>query len=255
MEIVESRACRSYDTMPSSLLKGDVPRICIAAEGDDWTEFAAGHIAAVVSFAVRDHGTCSMVLTGGATAERLYSHWGTTEGLPWGSMRFYFGDERCVPPDHPGSNCAMALRCLRGNHRRPELSVTRMAAEEVNVEAAARRYERELPERPDLLLLGVGRDGHIASLFPGDPALKERERRVVPVVSGAEFGCRLTITPTVIAAARSIFLLATGAEKGRVLAEALRSPADFQTLPVRLAMKGTWLLDHEAGSALQGTKS
>jgi 6-phosphogluconolactonase len=130
-----------------------------------------------------------------------------------------------------------------------------MAAEEVNVEAAARRYERELPERPDLLLLGVGRDGHIASLFPGDPALKERERRVVPVVSGAEFGCRLTITPTVIAAARSIFLLATGAEKGRVLAEALRSPADFQTLPVRLAMKGTWLLDHEAGSALQGTKS
>lgn len=128
--------------------------------------------------------------------------------------------------------------------------VTRMKAEAADLDEAARQYESELPTRLDVLLLGMGVDGHIASLFPRHPSLMEIERRVVHVTTDTEFNHRLTITPSVISAARLIFLLVTGAAKGKVLAEALQSPDRVEALPVRFAIRGTWLLDQEAGRAL-----
>ena len=95
-----------------------------------------------------------------------------------------------------------------------------------------------------------GEDGHIASLFPRSPVLWKDQNKVVPVTGPKPPYERLTITPKVIANARSIFLLARGEEKGRVLIEALKPPADFMSLPVRLALGGTLLLDREAGNQL-----
>ena len=230
---------------------GKFPKVCIVAENCDWSAFAADCIAAVVRSVVQQFGACNLMLTGGATAERLYLRWDETEGLPWEDVHFFFGDERCVPPDHPGSNYAMAMRSLCGSRSRHELSVRRMEAEAADSDGAAHKYERDLPSRLDVLLLGMGEDGHVASLFPYGAALEQTTRRVVPVTCDLEFRHRLTITPSVINAARAVFLLATGAGKGRVLAEALSASDKFKALPVRLTTRGTWLLDHEAGRALQ----
>lgn len=226
------------------------PRISIAAPGQDWAAHAASEIAAAVTVAIRERGSCSLGLTGGATAARLYAYWRATRDLPWDRMHFYFGDERCVPPDHPGSNYGMALAKLGGGDGICGLTMTRMNADRPDLDKAAREYEGDLPAQLDVLLLGMGTDGHIASLFPHHPSLMEIRRTVVSVTTDTEFKDRLTVTPSVIAAARSIFLLATGTEKGKVLAAALQSPADVHALPVRLAIKGTWLLDQDAGRAL-----
>lgn len=227
------------------------PRISVSAPGQDWAAHAASEIAAAVTAAAREKGSCSMGLTGGATAARLYAHWGATGDLPWDQMHFYFGDERCVPQEHPGSNCGMALANLGGTDGMRRFRVTRMKADAADLDLAARQYESELPLQLDVLLLGMGTDGHIASLFPHHPSLMEIKRRVVHVTTDTEFKQRLTVTPSVISSAQSVFLLATGSAKGRVLAAALQSPADVQALPVRFAIKGTWLLDHEAGRTLR----
>lgn len=230
------------------------PRISVSVPGQDWAVHAASEIAIAVTTAIRERGSCSLGLTGGATAARLYAYWGATGDLLWDRMHFYFGDERCVPPDHLGSNFGMALAKLGGTDGVRRFRVTRMKAEAANLDEAARQYESELPAQLDVLLLGMGTDGHIASLFPHHPSLMEIKRRVVHVTTDTEFKQRLTVTPSVIAAAQSVFLLATGAAKGRVLAAALESPADVQSLPVRFAIEGTWLLDQEAGRTLSEVK-
>lgn len=125
-------------------------------------------------------------------------------------------------------------------------SVIRMEAENIDREAATKAYDKLLPETIDILLLGMGTDGHIASLFPHSSALHLDQRSVAPVMGPNPPHERLTITPQIIASAGSVFLLATGEEKGRVLAEALKSPEDFASLPVRLTLGSTWLLDEEA---------
>jgi len=120
-----------------------------------------------------------------------------------------------------------------------------MAAENSDHEAAAEAYETHLPDVIDLLLLGMGTDGHVASLFPDSSALRENQRSVVAVTSPKPPCERLTITPKVIGNAKQLFLLATGEEKGRILANALTTPEKSNNLPIRLTMRGCWLLDEE----------
>jgi 6-phosphogluconolactonase len=165
-------------------------------------------------------------------------------------MRFLFGDERCVPPDNADSNYALVMRTLLAKGVPPGCSIARMEAENPDREAAARAYEELLPEAIDVLLLGVGADGHVASLFPHSPAFRAKQRTVVPVTGPKPPQERLTITPRVIAGAGEVFVLATGTEKGEMLVEALKSPADAESLPVRLALGGTWLLDEKAAAPL-----
>jgi 6-phosphogluconolactonase len=145
------------------------------------------------------------------------------------------------------------MRTLLARGVPPGCSIARMEAENPNREAAARAYENLLPEAIDVLLLGVGTDGHVASLFPHSPALRATQRKVVPVTGPKPPRERLTITPKVIAAAREVFVLATGTEKGEMLAEALKAPADPASLPVRLTLGGTWLLDEKAAGPLRAT--
>jgi 6-phosphogluconolactonase len=116
----------------------------------------------------------------------------------------------------------------------------------VDKDEAARRYETLLPNEIHILILGVGLDGHIASLFPGHPALDEQERKVLPVSQIGVKHDRITITPQVISSAKEVFLLATGREKGKVLAKALSSQIGYKEFPVCLTFGGTWLLDEDA---------
>jgi 6-phosphogluconolactonase/glucosamine-6-phosphate isomerase/deaminase len=127
-----------------------------------------------------------------------------------------------------------------------------MEAERGDRDAAARDYERLLPERLDLLLLGMGADGHTASLFPLSPVLDEQRRRVVPATAPVPPRERLTITPPVIAAARRVAVLVAGADKAATVARVLRGPARPRELPAQLALGGFWFLDDAAAAELPG---
>src|SRR5262249_27307315 len=125
-----------------------------------------------------------------------------------------------------------------------------MEADDPDREAAAARYAALLPERLDVLVLGMGPDGHTASLFPGSPALLERTKRVVPARGPVPPHERLTITPPVIEAARQVAVLAAGAAKAALVARVLRGPWRPEELPAQPARAGTWLLDRAAAAEI-----
>jgi 6-phosphogluconolactonase len=230
------------------------PNILVSPDSSSWASLAASSIGKAMNLAIASRGVCHVMLTGGKTAEGLYEYCSKTAALPLKDVRFMFGDERCVPPDHSESNYALVMKTLLARGVPPGCSIVRMEAEDPDREAAAKAYEKLIPEKVDVLLLGMGTDGHIASLFPNSPALTSGERNVLPITGPKPPSERLTITPGVITRARSVFVLATGKEKGNVLGEALKSMEDFRSLPVRLALGGTWLLDAEAEAQISNYK-
>jgi 6-phosphogluconolactonase len=174
-----------------------------------------------------------LVLAGGSTPKRTYELLAAkrASAAPWGPVAIWFGDERCVPPDHADSNYAMAKTALLD--RAGPFVVHRVAGERTPQEAAD-DYERQLRSdagaspRPrfDLVLLGMGEDGHTASLFPAHPALAETERWAVPVETEAKAPRRrVSLTIPALASADEVWILVTGAAKRAVLAEILRDPA------------------------------
>jgi 6-phosphogluconolactonase len=211
----------------------------------DWPLKAVGLINDNINSILAEQGQCSVMLTGGRSAAQFYKAW---RNLPtfqqMTGVSFYFGDERCVPPGHPESNYGMVMQALFQNGVPVGCSVFRMEADAINLEAAAQRYADLLPDSVDVLLLGVGEDGHVASLFPNHVALQERRRRVIPITGPKPPFERLTITPPVITKARSVFVLATGSAKAGMLSAALKNPNDFVALPARLTLGGTWLMDY-----------
>jgi 6-phosphogluconolactonase len=193
----------------------------------------------------------SVVLTGGTTAEKVYGPIGDIR-VDWSNKDVLFSDERCVPPQHDASNFGMAHRLL------PELDrarVHRMHGED-EPDAAARGYSDEI--RPvvdaglELMLAGMGADGHICALFPGSPALEEKERLCAAV--DRPDGMRgLTLTPPAILSARRMLLLVAGEGKAATVARAIYGDDDPSALPVRLLSDhpdATFLLDRAAASQL-----
>lgn len=161
----------------------------------------------------------TVALAGGTTPRSIYERLAES-GYDWGRLDVFFGDERCVPPDHHASNYAMAYRALLS---KVTARVHRMRGESCDADG----YEQELrsffgegPPRFDLALLGLGEDGHTASLFPGDAALEIRDRWVAHV-QRADFD-RLTLTMPVLSAAAVALFLVTGQEKRWALRELLR---------------------------------
>ena len=203
--------------------------------------------------AVAARGACAVALAGGTTPRAAYEVLATSalaRALPWGAIDWYFGDERAVPFDHPDSNYRLASETLFAG--RPEAldRARRMPADAADADAAAREYGRLLPDPLDVVLLGMGEDGHTASLFPGSPALEERSERVVAVTGPKPPHRRLTLTPAVIESARDVLVLASGAGKAEALARALEGPLDVSALPIQLARAGTWIVDAPAASRL-----
>jgi 6-phosphogluconolactonase len=214
---------------------------------------AAERIVELTRAAVKARGACSVALAGGSTPRATYEVLATSAlaaALPWGAIAWYFGDERAVPPDHPESNYRAACETLFAD--RPELlaHVRRMPADASDLEAAARDYGAALPDPLDLVLLGIGEDGHTASLFPGLPALSEGTARVVVVTGPKPPNPRLSITAPVIQQARELLVLASGAGKADAVAKALEGPLDPTAVPAQLARAGRWIVDSDAASGL-----
>jgi len=211
---------------------------------------AAVWIASAIGSAVQATGGCSISLAGGSTPRPLYERLATESGLRWDALQVYFGDERCVPPDHPDSNYRMARESLLTRVPIPESNVHRMEADAPDVDVSARAYERILPLALDLLVLGMGADGHTASLFPNSPALEERMRRVVLVRPETQSTPRLTITAPVIEQSRRIVVLVFGGEKAGTLARVFEGPVRPRELPVQLARGAVWFADRAAAGRL-----
>jgi 6-phosphogluconolactonase len=227
------------------------PVVIIPAER--YPEGCATVIADRIQAAIDERGRCFLMLCGGSTPAPIYQDLvGRT--IRWPAVQIYFGDERAVPPDHPDSNYGLARRTLLAAVPIPADAVFRMEAERAGRDRAAAEYADILPERIDVLLLGVGPDGHTASLFPGTPSVQERRRLVLavarpprPLLPQVD---RMTITPVVIAAAREVIVLVRGTGKADLLREILEGPLQAARLPAQLARSGSWLLDPGAASRL-----
>jgi len=207
---------------------------------------AAEWLGLEVTRAIAERGSCALALAGGRTPEPAYGELAAGSSIDWTKVSVFFGDERAVAPDHPDSNYLMVHLALLSRVPIPSRNIHRMEAERPDREAAAREYERSLPPRLDVLVLGMGRDGHTASLFPGSAALDERRRLVLPVLGPKPPAERLTITPPVIEAARMVAVIATGEDKAPMVARAIEGPVAPKAVPVQLARRGCWFLDRAA---------
>jgi 6-phosphogluconolactonase len=219
-------------------------------ESSQLAKRAAERIAEALKKAVSADSAASLALAGGTTPRAAYEDLAKIPGIDWSKVSVYFGDERAVPPTHPDSNFAMAKAALFDRVPLPESNIHRITAEDADQDAAARAYEALLPARISVLVLGIGEDGHTASLFPGSPALNERVRRVLPVIGPKPPPQRLSITPPVIEAAELCIVIANGPGKAEPVRRALKEPLDVQLTPSGLAREGLWLLDHAAASLL-----
>jgi 6-phosphogluconolactonase len=228
------------------------PERIIAPNGALLAERAAAWIGSAMRETVARRGHCAMALAGGNTPAPVYRLLAQAPGIPWSRVILFFGDERAVPPDDARSNFRLVNDNLLSGLVEAPARVHRMQAERPDREAAAREYAALLPPALDLLLLGMGEDCHIASLFPHQPPLHERQRRVVPTIGGVPLLARLTITPPVIHEARRVCVLAAGPAKSGAVARALEGAEDFAAVPAQLARGATWILDRAAAAQLNG---
>lgn len=228
------------------------PRVQVVEAGRI-ADVGADRIAALLRAAIERRGAASLALAGGSTPEPVYRRL-ATRPLPWDRVDVFFGDERAVPRDDVRSNYRMVRGALLDRLPLPPRSVHRMEAEREDRDEAAAEYAALLPARLDVLLLGIGEEGHTASLFPGSPALDERIRRVVPA-RAPEPPDRLTITPPVIEAAAETLVLATGARKAVAVRRALGGDDPVAGCPARLARGGLWLLDRQAAAEWSAASS
>ena len=192
---------------------------------------ASKFVKAILADAVQRHGFCHVALSGGTTPRGLYLRLaadGVTGDVPWQNVEVFFGDERDVPHDHVESNFRMAQRTLLDHVPIDLMRVHPMRADADDLQAAAAEYEetirRTVPAgeggtpRFDLILLGMGIDGHIASLFPGTEVLGEADRLVVSCFVPVLGRSRMTITYPLINAARNVMLIVTGGDKAEIVA-------------------------------------
>lgn len=238
------------------------PEVIICRDLADLSARAAERFLALTGKAVNATGRFAVALSGGSTPKGLYALLATSpcrERVPWHGVHFFWGDERCVLPDHRESNYRMVREVLLSKIPIPAENVHRMAGEK-EPQIAAAEYEEEIKTvfglssgalpRFDLILLGLGEDGHTASLFPGSDALRETERLVVACYVRQLGAYRLTLTLPVLNAAAHITFLVAGQSKAAVVKQILQGNSELPAAKVKAA-KGRllWLLTQEAAAS------
>lgn len=220
----------------------------------------AQHVVSLAVDAIASRKVFTLALTGGSTPRPAYEVLATprfAQRVDWTRVHLFWGDERCVPPDHERSNYRMAHEALVEHLAIPSEQVHRMRGE-IPPEEAAFGYESQLRDvfgdvavpRFDLILLGLGEDGHVASLFPGTEALEDTKRWVVAHYVAKVEEWRLTFTPPVLNAAENVAFLVSGERKRKILQEILESPYRPEELPAQLVqpVEGhlRWFVDRDA---------
>lgn len=224
---------------------------------------AAEFFVCLAREAVAARGRFSVALSGGSTPRRTYELLAQPpfrDETPWSQCHFFWGDERCVDPDDPRSNAHMAREALLQHpiilpgQVHPMVCAPTPASGAWSYEALLRNFFGADEPRFDLILLGLGVNGHTASLFPGDPVLRESERWVAEVYVAEQNLYRLTLTAAIINQARVVAFLVSGAAKAAVVQEVRQGPTDPKRLPAQLIQpeRGElhWLLDQAAARSI-----
>lgn len=231
---------------------------------------AAEQVCRIGQLALDTTGRFSLVLSGGTTPRPLYELLAAppfSTSLDWNKVQFFWGDERVVSPDDPASNFRMAREAMLDKLKIPAANIHRIRAEEKDLDAAARAYEDEIeqvlgevagvgrhPPHFNLFLLGMGSDGHTASIYPDTDALQETERWVIPVDVPSLGAKRITMTPPLINSAHFIIFMVTGAAKADIVTSVLQGPRDPRRCPAQLIHPLTgeviWFADRDASSKL-----
>lgn len=227
------------------------------AAASQFEELASSHVARGKIF--------SAALSGGSTPKRLYELLARPgHHIPWERVELFQVDERCVPPDNPESNYKMIRGALLDHIHIPASNFHRMTAENPNRDEAAGKYAQEMAQvlkpgkddwpRLDLIFLGMGPDGHTASLFPCSEALDEQVLWVRPNFSARLGNFRLTLTLPVLNAASDVIFLITGADKAETLRDVMEGPSRVSQLPAQgvrpVEGRLTWYLDQAAARLL-----
>ena len=238
-----------------------VPGLLIATQdGAQAAREACNRITKTLQDAIRDRGTATMALSGGSSpldAYRLLAQ----ETIDWNKVHVYWVDERAVPPTHERSNYGHAKKAFLDPAGVPEGNVHRMRGEIPDLDVAAREYEAELRDTVksklgglpsiDLLVLGIGDDGHTASLFPGERTAEITDRLVAPVPAKADREPRLTLTVPMLENARACIVIVLGKAKHPALERIWSTSGDVEVTPGRVIrnFRGSicWVIDRAAG--------
>jgi 6-phosphogluconolactonase len=215
--------------------------------------------AGAATAAAKARGRALICLSGGHTPSRMYKLWATEyrEKLPWAKLHFFWGDERFVAADDPKSNFRMAKLNLLERVPVPEENIHPIPTNCACADDAAQTYERTLRgffgesgATFDVLFLGMGEEGHTASLFPGSPALAEQRRWVVGVRAPASPPIRVSLTSPVLGRARETYFLVAGADKSGIISALRKNPAgaakEFPVAMLKSEGKVIWFLDRAA---------
>ena len=241
-------------------------RIAVVAPGA-LADAAAERLTVLIEHAIAVQNRAVVALTGGTTPRAAYEvladparPW--RHRIDWSRVHLFWGDERHVPPDHADSNFGMAYRALVQHVPVPPGQVHRMRGELPDPAVAAAEYVKQLPDVFDVMLLGLGEDGHIASIFPGSELLaswdgpdKVRATMKVAAVPSPTKQWRITLTPAAILNSRAIVMLVAGENKSAAVARAIEGALDVTTCPAQLLREADdrleWMLDTTAASGLQ----
>ena len=250
---------------------GTIPmarEVRVAADAAALSRLAAEFVVRAAQEAIGERGRVAIALAGGSTPRALYERLAEEPArsrMPWARVHVFWGDERCVPPTQPESNCRLAHEALLSRVPIPASNIHPVPVEGAEPAAAAQAYEETLREWfriargavPvfDLLLLGLGADGHTAALFPGTPATREASRLVIETRGGRPDVARVTLTVPVLNRARRILWLVTGAGKASIVRRVLEDvPPGAQPLPAQLVQPvdgaAVWWLDRDAAAEL-----
>ena len=247
------------DTSWKSILKAFDERRNIAVPGDTQAtiKYCVQHFLELAQEAIQDHGYFAVALSGGSTPKAIYEQLKAPENrnkVDWSAFLLFWSDERAVPPDHPESNYRMAMEAAFNELPIPKENIFRMKAEE-NIEKNAKAYEALILEKIplktfDLVMLGVGEDGHTASLFPHTHGLHVEERLVIANFIPAKETWRMTLTFKCINSAFHTCIYALGKGKADIVAKVLNGPFDPDEYPSQRigtqARKSLWILDKVA---------
>jgi 6-phosphogluconolactonase len=226
---------------------------------DDPETLAHGAAEFLCQQAEAKAGVFTLCLSGGATPRKLYTVLADSplrERFPWSRTQFFFGDERFVPPNDPASNARMAAEAMFSRAPAPSKNIYRVSTVGVSPQEAASEYERQLrtlhgaaltPERPlfDLCLLGLGEDGHTASLLPGEPVLEDRNHWVA-VVSHGRPETRITLTYPALESSRVVLFLVQGESKRAILDRILSGDKNTPASGLRPSGEVLWFVDRAA---------
>lgn len=241
--------------------------IHICSDLEELSRQAAARFVRLANEFVTRRGSFNVALSGGSTPRCLYTMLASPrfrENIDWQRVHLFWGDERCVPPAHAESNYRMVKEVLLSKVPIPPENIHRMPAEKEDPQLAAIEYERAIgeffklsgsePPRFDLVLLGLGEDGHVASLFPGTAVLDERRGLVAAPYVEKLHAHRLTLTLPVLNHAANIILLVSGRAKAAILKDVLEGKYQPDKLPAQLIKpvqgKLLWMVDKAAASNL-----